>query len=427
LNSPGTVAEIKPAAYNPRKISDEQLEILKKSMQEYRDLSGIVVNVRTSHLVGGHQRVKELKPEWEITKRPLHDKTGTVASGWIETPFGRFAYREVNWDLLKEKAANLAANKISGDWDNEKLAPILEELVVRPEQLALTGFNLKEANLIIEGMRQPDDEDIDIVPPLPVTPFTKPGQLLKLGKNGQHRLVCGDARKPETWMKLMAGVKADLVVTDPPYGVDMQYTTGKASYKNNITGKRHLIHPKVAAMQGDASTDVAVSTLPLIFENLRSDGAAYFTAGTELMVDIYTWLRAHDIHYGVGMFWLKDQDVVSWNHYHPRHENIIFAGKGSLPGGSNKRWFGPKGESTVWDIPLEARGSKMHRAQKPVAIYERAIINSSAPREIIVDPFAGSGTAVIGAEKLGRRAFMIENEPAYCDVIVKRLAGFMSR
>jgi len=169
-------------------------------MQAFGDLSGIVVNLRTSHLVGGHQRIKQLDPSWKITKHPLSDEVGTVATGYVETPFGRFSYREVDWGLTKEKAANLAANKISGDWDNQKLAPLLEELVVTPELFDVTGFNMQEANLIIETIAVAGDENVDEAPPLPATPFTKPGQLLKLGK---HRLLCGDATDSKAWDRLM--------------------------------------------------------------------------------------------------------------------------------------------------------------------------------------------------------------------------------
>jgi DNA modification methylase len=218
----------------------------------------------------------------------------------------------------------------------------------------------------------------------------------------------------------MNGSRAGLCITDPPYGVKMNWAHGKASRLNRITGRRQLEEARGSVMAGDRDTDVALRAIPLIFTNLDPEGAVYVTAGTDLMVDLYNWLRENEVHYGVGMFWRKDQDVVSWNRYHPGHENIIFCGRGSLPGGNNKRWFGPKNESTIWEIPIDARGHKIHRAQKPVALYERAMINSSAPGEIVVDPFAGSGPLIVAAEKHQRHAYMIELDPAYCDVIVKR-------
>ena len=189
--SPTSVADVKPAPYNPRQISNDQLTTLKQTMKEYGDLGGIVYNLTTGHLVGGHQRAKSLDPTWRIHKHPAKDTTGTVSLGYIETPQGRFNYREVRWPLRKEKAANLAANKISGEWDNHKLAPILEELAPLPD-LSMTGFTLPEANLIIETLKLEDQDDKqDHIPPLDHNaPRIKLGDAWGLGN---HRLVCGDA------------------------------------------------------------------------------------------------------------------------------------------------------------------------------------------------------------------------------------------
>jgi DNA modification methylase len=119
------------------------------------------------------------------------------------------------------------------------------------------------------------------------------------------------------------------------------------------------------------------------------------------------------------MVWYKHFPVVSWNRYHAEHEHIIYCGNGSRPG-KYARWFGPKQETTVWDIPLDAHGERMHPTQKPVALYERAMINSSARGDIVVDCFSGSGTCIIAAEKHNRHAYLMELHPGYCDVTIKR-------
>lgn len=139
------IRDLQPAGYNPRKISAKQLSALKKSMAEFGDLSGIVVNIRTGNMIGGHQRIKNLDPEWAIVKKAAKDDTGTVATGHIETPWGRWTYREVDWDQVKEKAANLAANKHGGEWDLPKLEIVLDELKELDFDLELTGFELKDA------------------------------------------------------------------------------------------------------------------------------------------------------------------------------------------------------------------------------------------------------------------------------------------
>lgn len=372
------------------------------------------MNVRTGNLIGGHQRIKTLDPTWRIVKRFTKDPVGTVAIGYIDTPEqGRLSYREVDWELKREKAANLAANKIQGEWDNEKLASVLTQLVELPE-FQLTGFTDQEANLIIEAF--PDIESTqteDIIPQRPTRATTRIGQLWKLGP---HRLLCADATKPDSWERLLGDEKAALCITDPPYGEE--YDVANKSEYNPITGNRkpNRSRPKIS---GDESTEVALATLPELFSHLVENGVAYVTCATDLAVDLIDWLRQHDIHYGTLMVWHKHFQVVSWNRYHAEHELIVFCGKGSRPG-KFARWFGPKNETTVWDIPLDAHGERSHPTQKPVALYERAMVNSSAIGEIVVDPFAGSGPCLVAAEKHRRRAYLMEIDPCYCDVIVKR-------
>lgn len=151
------IKDLQPAEYNPRKISDRQLSSLKRSMAEFGDLSGIVVNIRTGNVIGGHQRIKNLDPEWGIVKKTAKDETGTVALGHIETHWGRWTYREVDWNPVKEKAANLAANKHGGEWDIPKLDLVLDELRGLDFDMELTGFDLEESQ-IPEDNKQIDED-----------------------------------------------------------------------------------------------------------------------------------------------------------------------------------------------------------------------------------------------------------------------------
>lgn len=136
--------DLKPAEYNPRTISEQKLAALKKSLQEFGDLGGIVYNIRTGNLVGGHQRIASLDQNWPITKKPYKDETGTVATGYIETSFGRFSYREVDWPEEKEKLANISANKQGGEFDKEKLAELFDDLKLYNLDLSLTGYTQQE-------------------------------------------------------------------------------------------------------------------------------------------------------------------------------------------------------------------------------------------------------------------------------------------
>ena len=139
--------------YNPRIITEKQLSMLKKSMAEFGDLSGIVVNVKTGHIIGGHQRVKNLDPSWPIIKAPPADKVGTVALGHIETPWGRWQYREVDWPEKKEAMANVSANKQGGEFDLTKLREIIITLDDGSLDMELTGFNTHEIELMMTAVQ----------------------------------------------------------------------------------------------------------------------------------------------------------------------------------------------------------------------------------------------------------------------------------
>ena len=152
------VSDLRAAPYNPRTITEKQLDMLKKSMEEFGDLSGIVKNVRTGNVVGGHQRIKTLDPSWPIFKEPHTDKTGTVAIGYIETPSGRWSYREVDWTSKKEAAGNVAANQHGGEFDLPKLREILIEIDDGTFDMELTGFNSHELELMMTATA-PDEEE----------------------------------------------------------------------------------------------------------------------------------------------------------------------------------------------------------------------------------------------------------------------------
>lgn len=155
---PQTIADLTPASYNPRKITDKQLSMLKKSMIEFGDLSGIIKNIRTGNLIGGHQRIKNLDPSWPIIKQPHKDKTGTISLGYIETPSGRWSYREVDWTEKKEATANIAANKHGGEFDLPKLKEIIITLDDGSMDPELFGFNSHELELMMTAVKQPEGD-----------------------------------------------------------------------------------------------------------------------------------------------------------------------------------------------------------------------------------------------------------------------------
>jgi len=395
------ISRLKEWKHNPRFIGDEQYHALAESVRKFGIIDPLIVD-QGYRIVGGHQRLKALR-DLGIRKAPV------VKLALSSRDF---------------KTLNLALNKISGEWDNELLAPLLEELAPLPE-FDLTGFSQQEANVLIETFRLEDGTQADDAPALPKKPKSRLGDMYKLGNN---RLLCADATIPESWERLLAGKKASMVITDPPYGVNYELSNKFAL--NKLTGRKE--HDKSwGKIAQDTDCNAALNALPHIFGNLAEDGVTYITSGTRLLISIANWLDTQRIRYAPFLIWDKGFAVITWERYHAAHEFLIYCGPGSYPtksnGNARSRWFGPKNETTIWRIPIEPSKQRLHPTQKPVALYERAMINSSAQSEIVVDPFAGSGTCIIAAEKRDRRAYCIELDPKYVDVAVKRWENFTGR
>jgi DNA modification methylase len=387
-------ARLREWVQNPRLITEEQYRALSENVRKFGIVDPLIVD-QNYRIVGGHQRAKVL--------RDLGLKTVPVVKLQLST-------RDF-------KVLNLALNKISGEWDNEKLAPLLEELAPLPE-LDFTGFSQQEANLVIESFPIQQEFTDDLAPEPPKRAVSKPGDLYKLGN---HRLLCGDATDPISWQVLLDSRKVGMVFMDPPYGV--RYDVGHKFVLDEVSG-REMHHKSWGKIEQDDDPTTAVNALPNVFENMTSDGVAYICCGTRLAVEVANWLEANHVRYAPFLVWDKGFAVITWERYHAAHEFIVYCGPGSYPtrakGGIKSRWFGPNNETTIWRIPLEPNNQRMHPTQKPVVVYERAIINSSRRGEIVVDPFLGSGTCLIAAEKHHRSAYCIEIDPRYVDVAVRR-------
>lgn len=346
-----SIAKLKEWAQNPRLISDEQYRALLQNVRKFGIVDPLIVDQRY-RIVGGHQRISVLTE--------LGVKTVPV----VKLQLSRQEF----------KILNLALNKISGEWDREKLALLLEDLALLPE-LDLTGFSQQEANLVIESFPSQDETREDFTPELPKKAASKIHDIYMLGK---HRLVCGDATNSSVWEKLLAGHKAGMVITDPPYGVN--YELSNKFVLDKVSG-RESHHKSWGKIERDENPTTALNAMPHIFENLANDGVAYITCGTKLLVALANWLDANHIRYAPFLVWDKGFAVITWERYHAAHEFILYCGPGSYPtcgkGKIKSRWFGPKNETTVWHIATDPSSRRVHPTQKPVALYERAIVNSS--------------------------------------------------
>ena len=310
------LTDLKPADYNPRTITDEQLERLKKSLQEFGDLSGIVFNRRTGNLVGGHQRLKCLPPDAKIEKKDLKakTKTGTIAQGFIIFDGGeKHTYREVDWDEATEKTANIAANKHGGEWDDDKLGELLKELSEMPGfDLELTGFDDEEFNSILSQLANSGLIDDDEVPEVPEKPKTKTGDLYILGK---HRLLCGDATKKDDVERLMDGKKADMVFTDPPY--NYKEIKGGGIFKKEVL--------KVAQKIKDISSfDPAnfLLILPYLFHKKSMN--CFIFCNKDLVHDYLCWAVKNGYSYNI-LTWHKAHHLpLSSKHHYPHTKYFFF-------------------------------------------------------------------------------------------------------
>jgi DNA modification methylase len=384
---------------NPRVMSEDELDALKKNIQHFGIVDPIVVN-KDNLVIGGHQRIKAAK-----------------ALGMKRVPVVR-----LNLTSQEVKVLNLALNRISGSWDVQKLAPILQELESIPE-IDLTGFTPTEITEIVAAIPILDgfSERENQIPEPPPNPITRLGDLWKLDN---HHLLCADVTKQESWRRLLNEKEAALVIADPPYGVN--YELSKKFVLNPITGQP-IPHKSWGPIQNDQDRQTAINSLEHIFNHLTCDGVAYILCGSRLQVDVATWLDEHRIYRSTFLVWDKGRQVISWERYHPEHENIIYCGPGAHPTGNASRWFGPRNETTVWRITPPNGSDRVHPTQKPVELYERAITNSTSRKDVVVDPFAGSGTCLIAAEKTKRSAYCIELDPNACDIAVKRWETFTGR
>lgn len=319
--------------------------------------------------------------------------TAAKALGWKEITVVRTELKG------SEATAYAIADNRTGElaeWDEDALAQTLAALQIEDEELALdTGFDAKE----IDALLAPDEVTEDEVPEPPADPITKPGDMWLLG---DHRLLCGDSTKAEYVARLMGTSKADMVLTDPPYGVAY---VGKT--KDALT------------VENDALDESSLSRLvTAAFDNAQSisrNGAYWYAtvpAGPLHILFADDWKRRGILRQ--IMVWAKDSMVLGHSEYHYQHEPILF---GWIPG--ERHLNKDRTRTTLWTYD-RPKASREHPTMKPIELWSQAVNDGSRTGETIFDPFLGSGTTLIVAEQLGRKCYGMEISPAYCDVIVKR-------
>jgi len=404
------IEDINPAPYNPRidlKPGDPEYENLKLSITEFGYIDPLIWNKQTGNLVGGHQRYKILR------EKGYH----VVQVSVVDLP------------LEREKALNIALNKISGGWDDKKLQLLLSELNDSLDDIKLTGFSVEEFEELISAVPEDtevinvEEDDFDVQAALDniQEPETKYGDVWRLGR---HLLVCGDATNLEDVQKLMRGQRAALVVTDPPYNVAVK----SDSKKLNKDGHASILNDEMA----DDQFDHFLREVFLNYAKVMDDTAAiYVFHPSSYQRAFENEMRNAGLDIRSQCIWVKNAPTFGWSQYRYQHEPIFYAFKKS----SSPAWYGDRKQTTIWRAGLEeekslptsvwevSRGdvSKyVHPTQKPLELLNIPINNSSKKEDIVLDFFGGSGSTLMTCEQTDRECRLLELDPYFCDVIKQR-------
>jgi len=320
-------------------------------------------------------------------------------------------------DISKERAQllNVALNKISGDFDQELLARLLADLSETPElDLTLSGFEEKEIQQLLKGLEarekrgRPEMFDLDTaLRSAYENPIATLGNLFQLG---EHRVLCGDATKPEDCEHLFGGVRAAMSFTDPPYNVSL----GDHGGSQQGQSRRRL---KNDALSPEAWETLCRGWAHNLLTNV--DGAIYICMSTKEWPTESKVLAEAGGHWSDTIIWAKDRFVLGRSDYQRGYEPIWYGWRE----GAKHHFSGGRDQSDIWKIERPS-DSPLHPTMKPLPLIERAIENSSLPGDVILDLFLGSGSTLIAAERTGRICYGLELDPHYCSMAIARWEAF---
>lgn len=373
-------ADLLPADYNPRKDlkpGDAEYEKLKRSIEQFGYVEPVIWNQTTGRVVGGHQRLKVL-----------------MDMGMTEVDCVVVAM-----DEEKEKALNIALNKISGDWDKDKLALLIADLQGADFDVSLTGFEPGEIDALFKDTLKDGvkDDDFDVGAELAQPTMTKPGDIWTLGR---HRLICGDSTKAETYDLLMGNTKANLVITDPPYNVNYEGSAGKIKNDN---------------MADEAFYNFLLDAYTQMHSAMADDASIYvFHADTEGLNFRRAFADA-GFYLSGCCIWKKQSLVLGRSPYQWQHEPCLYGWKKN----GKHQWYTGRKETTIWEFDKPKKNGD-HPTMKPIPLLAYPIMNSSMSNSVVLDPFGGSGSTLIACEQTDRICYTIELDEKFCDVIVKR-------
>jgi len=400
------LSQLRPWPGNPRLMPEAEMHKLVRSIETFGLVEPLVVRRSDSLVIGGHQRLDAAKA-LGLTKVPV-------------------VFVEIG--DAQAKALNLALNKIRGEFDLPKLGELLDELRELADfDVTLSGFDDREIDELLSELEhqqplEPFEESFDAEAAMAQAEQqtgptrVQPGELWGMGK---HRLLCGDATESAAWERLMGGKAAQAVITDPPYGIN--YVGGRAAQETRVSARRRGTRCRQGDAYWDDLTDDqyrALLTASLGLAHGHSDAKAplYLWFASSHLRDVLDCMRECGWQERNLLVWVKNNGAGAlFAQYKHFYEPCFYAFKR----GKSPRWHGPTNERTVWEHD-KPQSNDLHPTMKPVALIERAITNSTSRRQLVVDSFLGSGTAIIAAHRTGRVCYGMERDARYCDVIVAR-------
>lgn len=381
------VADLIPYAANSRTHSDAQVAQIAASIKEFGWTNPILV-AGDDTIIAGHGRL--------LAARKL---------ALVEVPVIVLDHLSKS----QQRALVIADNQLAlnAGWNMDMLKAEIEDLQLDDFDLNILGFDDK----FLDGLLEPEPTagltDEDAVPEVPETPKTVLGDVWVLGN---HRLMCGDSTSIDAVDKLMDGAKADMVFTDPPYGID--YSGGRTQ----VVATKTYGKLKNDDLKGDDLGNLICN----VFTNAKPEADAYICVSPIMQKPFLDWLEAAGKKIGAVIVWDKKQPGLGYMHYRRQTEFILF-----VPGRQFKK--GDKSDFDLWAISRDNGSDYQHGTQKPVALPSRAIENSSKSGDMVLDLFGGSGSTLIACEKTGRSNRSMELDPKYCDVIIKRWQEFTGK
>lgn len=380
---------------NPNEHNDEQIRLLSKIIDHQGWRNPIVVSKHSNYIVAGHARLKAA----------LNLKLNEVP-----VDFQDFE------NEADEYAHLVADNKIAelAEADNELISELISELEAQGLSAELAGFNTEGLESLIKDIGiEETDNDVEVKEELSDQLQekwgVKEGQLWELG---DHKIICGDSTSVEIVSKLLGYEKPNLMVTDPPYGVEYKpdWRSQSMPHKNSQTRWKDSEGKSSGSISNDETADWSES-----WKLFKGDVAYVYHAGNKAHI-VGESLNNSGFEIRSQIIWNKNNFIISRCDYHPKHEPCYYA----VRKGRKANWQGDRTQSTVWDIPKPQKSETGHSTQKPLECMARPIRNNSAPGDLVYEPFSGSGTTIIACENLQRKCRAIELNPGYVAIAIER-------